>query len=196
MRHPVGARRWPSTRKAHLVETEGLEQPNPFGVLVWPEHEEMQLAFGACSSAAEAGSTGPAGSTGQAGSTGPDGVTDVAVKEHFGSETEVVAAGKGGRYEIVAEYRPLLLEFLQRHSRSFVQLEFAQVSDPQQQSQSRSQGQSQSQSGGCAPSSGCGEHKAEASAAVGGLMPTVRALDATGAKVECFLPLRVHIPGW
>jgi hypothetical protein len=28
------------------------------------------------------------------------------------------------------------------------------------------------------------------------LMPTLRALDETGAKIECFLPPRVHIDGW
>lgn len=28
------------------------------------------------------------------------------------------------------------------------------------------------------------------------LMPTIRALDETGAKIECFRPLRVHIDGW
>ena len=32
--------------------------------------------------------------------------------------------------------------------------------------------------------------------ATAALMPTLRALDETGAKIECFLPPRVHIDGW
>ena len=169
------------------METEGLEQPNPFGVLVWPEHEEMQLSFGACESGKNVpGSTGAvaAGSTAAAdaaGSTGSTGAADAAAVAELREPLQ--SYGKAMRYQILAEYRPLLLEFLRRHSGSFVQLEFVQL-DSQQQSQGF---------GGSSASSGSSGDEAAAGAV---LMPTVRALDATGGKIECFRPLRVHIPGW
>jgi hypothetical protein len=81
----------------------------------------------------------------------------------------------------------LVLEFLQRHARSFVLLEFVQFPESNQSESHRYQ---QQQRGGEENT------RREAAATEAALMPTLRALDETGAKIECFLPPRVHIDGW
>ena len=86
------------------------------------------------------------------------------------------------RYAIGAEYRSLVTEFLERHAQSFVQVEFElDWTDP-----TGSEGGAE------------GPEGQEVAAGVEGraLLPTVRALDQSGAKVECFRPRRVHIDGW
>ena len=86
------------------------------------------------------------------------------------------------RYAIGAEYRSLVTEFLERHAQSFVQVEFELDWTDPADSEAGAEGQ---------------EGQEVAAGAEGrALLPTVRALDQSGAKVECFRPRRVHIDGW
>ena len=83
------------------------------------------------------------------------------------------------RYTIGAEYRSLVTEFLERHAQSFVQVEFElDWTDP------------------TAAEGGVEGQEVATGAEDRALLPTVRALDQSGAKVECFRPRRMHIDGW
>ena len=155
-----------------------MPKPSPRGLLHWPEHEEVcWLSLGVCARAL------------------PLPKSDACPVHGSDSDCDSHDGGGGGNspghFTIGSNYRGLVSDFLGRHAKSYLLIEF--TSRRQATAEVALAADNQGVGGGPARQRSTSPATDETAVE---LMPTIHALDGSGHQIECFRPLRVHVHGW